>query len=71
MVVPFPDQGMRTVTAVLASHRRLLRMASDEVRRRDRIELPDPRGALRPRLLAAGPRLAASTAIGFRAVSAH
>lgn len=69
MVVLFPDQGIRTVTAVIDSHRRLLRLASDEGRRRARIEPPDPRGGVRPRV-AAGPHLAIGTArIGLAAVN--
>ncbi len=62
MVVPFPDQRMCALTAVIDSHRRLLRMTSDDGRRRSRVEPPDPRGIIRPRVLATGPRLALRTA---------
>jgi hypothetical protein len=62
MVVPFPDHGMRALTAVIDSHRRLQRMASEDNRRWSRIEPPDPRGVIRPRVVASGPRLAPRTA---------
>jgi hypothetical protein len=62
MVVPFPDHGMRALTAVIDSHRRLQRMTSEDNRRRSRVELPDPRGIIRPRVVASGPRLALRTA---------
>ena len=64
MVVPFPDHGMRALTAVIDSHRRLQRMASEDSRRRSRTEPPDPRGIIRPRIAAIGfgPRLALRTA---------
>ncbi len=38
MVVPFPDHARRTLDAVIATHRRLLRMTSDDNRRWSRVE---------------------------------
>ena len=52
MVVPFPDHGMRALRAVLASHRRLLRMTAEDNRRRCRVEPTFEIASYAPRLAA-------------------
>jgi hypothetical protein len=50
MVVPFPDQAIRTLTAVIACHRRLLRMTADDKRRWSRVAPTFERGRYAPKL---------------------
>ena len=56
MVVPIPGHELQTLTAVIDCHRRLLRMTSDEMRRRVRPESALARMA-RIRAVPIGPRL--------------
>ncbi len=74
MVVPFPDHARRTLNAVIASHRRLLRMTADDNRRWSRVGPTFEGSRYVPRAMALpiGPRLALRTApIGVGVVSAR
>jgi hypothetical protein len=63
MVVPFPDRARRTLNAVIASHRRLLRMTADDNRRWSRVEptFDIARYTSKAISLPIGPRLALRT----------
>ncbi|HEY2154416.1 MAG TPA: hypothetical protein VGH33_02220 [Isosphaeraceae bacterium] len=74
MVVPFPDHAIRTLTAVIASHRRLLRMTADDSRRWSRVEPRFDLARYTPKAMSLpiGPRLALRTVpVGVGAMSAR
>jgi hypothetical protein len=64
MVVPFPDHAKRTLTAVIANHRRLLRMTADDKRRWSRVDPTFDLARYTPKAMSLpfGPRLALRTA---------
>jgi hypothetical protein len=74
MVVPFPDNSSRTLSAVIAGHRRLLRMTADDARRRVRSEPTFDRGRYEPKatIVPLGLRLAhAAATFGAGTMSLH
>jgi hypothetical protein len=63
MVVPLPNHAIRTLTAVIASHRRLLRMTAEDKRRWSRVEPSFDLARYSPKAMSLpiGPRLALRT----------